>query len=145
MSRNYFHRCLITFIKGLKPTPITKETGIWIVPQKSDFSLFLHMGIRGSKTQDKKNLCSLWSASKKNRMDGRKTFLFILANYHEHGLRTPFFTQIPHFWLGQINFGVSGVVMANLWAPILVQRVPCPCFLLINHYFYKKISLYNGQ
>ena len=73
------------------------------------------MGIRGSKTQDKKKTYVAYDLpQKKNRMDGRKTFLFILANYHEHGLRTPFFTQIPKFWLGQINFGVSGVVMANL-------------------------------
>ena len=40
---------------------------------------------------------------------------------------------------GQINFGAFS---ANLSAPILVLWVPCPCFPLINHYFYKKLSLY---
>ena len=43
---------------------------------------------------------------------------------------------------GQKNFGTFGVFWANLSAPILVHWVPCPCFPLINHYFYKKISLY---
>ena len=49
-----------------------------------------------------------------------------------HGLRTPneaFFHRNPKF-------------LANLSAPILVLWVPCPCFPLIIHYFYKKLSLY---
>jgi hypothetical protein len=37
------------------------------------------------------------------------------------------------------TFGAFGVFSANLSAPILV---PSPCFPLINHYFYKKLSLY---
>ena len=43
---------------------------------------------------------------------------------------------------GQINFGAFGVFLANLSAPILVQRVPCPCFPVINYHFYKTIGLY---
>ena len=34
------------------------------------------------------------------------------------------------------------IFLAKLWAPILVQWVPSPCFPLFNHYFYKKLSLY---
>ena len=44
--------------------------------------------------------------------------------------------------IGQINFGAFGVFLAKLSASILVLWVPCLCFPLINHYFYKKISLY---
>ena len=40
------------------------------------------------------------------------------------------------------DFGAFGVFSANLSAPILVQWVPCPCFLLKKHYFNKKLSLY---
>ena len=43
---------------------------------------------------------------------------------------------------GQINFGAFGVFSVNLSVPILVLWVPCPCFPLINHYSYKKLSLY---
>ena len=71
-------------------------------------------------------------------------------NQMYHGLRTPneaFFHRNPKLLglgkqFGQINFGAFGVFSANLSAPILVQWVPCPCFPSINHYFYKKLSLY---
>ena len=44
---------------------------------------------------------------------------------------------------GQINFWAFGVFSADLSAPILVLWFPCPCFPLINQYFYKKTkSLY---
>ena len=43
---------------------------------------------------------------------------------------------------GQVYFGAFGVFWAELSASILVLRVPCPCFLLINHYFYLRLSLY---
>ena len=79
----------------------------------------------------------------------------IEPNQHElnrltHELRTPneaFFNWNPKLlglgWqFGQINFGAFGVFSADLSAPILVPWVPCPCFSLINHYFYKKLSLY---
>ena len=73
-----------------------------------------------------------------------------------HGLRTPneaFFHWNPKLLglgrqIGQINFGAFGVFSAELSVPILVQWVPCPqiipcpCFLLFSHYFYKKLSLY---
>ena len=53
-----------------------------------------------------------------------------------HWLRTPneafFFIEIPDKVWG------IGVFSGNLPAPILVLWVPCPCFPLINHYFYKK-------
>ena len=41
-----------------------------------------------------------------------------------------------------MNFRAFGVFLANLSAPILVQQVPCPCFPLFIHHFYKKLSLY---
>ena len=44
--------------------------------------------------------------------------------------------------IGLKMFGAFGVISADLSAPILVLWVPCPCFPLINHYFYKKLSLY---
>ena len=67
-----------------------------------------------------------------------------------HGLRTPneaFFHWNPELLglgrqIGQINSGAFGVFSAELSAPILVQWVPCPCFPLFNHYFYKKLILY---
>ena len=43
---------------------------------------------------------------------------------------------------GQVHFGAFGVFSADLSAPIFVLRVPCPCFPLINHYFYKKNKPY---
>ena len=68
-----------------------------------------------------------------------------------HGLRTP--NKAFFHWnlellglsrqIGQINSGAFGVFLAKLSALILVQWVPCPCFLLVfNQYFYKKLSLY---
>ena len=44
--------------------------------------------------------------------------------------------------IGQINIWAFGVFSAELSALILVQWVPCPCFPLLNHCFYKKLSLY---
>ena len=38
--------------------------------------------------------------------------------------------------IGQINSGAFGVFSAKISAPIFVQF--CPCFPLLNHYFYKK-------
>ena len=43
---------------------------------------------------------------------------------------------------GQINYWSLGVFSANLTASILALWVPCPCFSLINHNFYKTLSLY---
>ena len=45
--------------------------------------------------------------------------------------------------IGQINSGAFGVFSAELLSPILVQRVPCSCFPLSNHYFYKKLYTYS--
>ena len=67
-----------------------------------------------------------------------------------HGLRTPneaFFHRNPKNLglgrqFGQINLGAFGVFLADLSAPVLVLRVHCPCFPLINHHFYKIQSLY---
>ena len=66
-----------------------------------------------------------------------------------HGLGTPnesFYHQNSKLLgLGrqfeQMKFWAFGVFLANLSAPFLVLRVPCPCFPLINHYFYKKTRL----
>ena len=64
----------------------------------------------------------------------------------DHGLRTPresFFFENPKLLglgrqIGPKFFGAFGVFSADLSAPILVLWVPCPCFPLIKHYFYKK-------
>ena len=70
-------------------------------------------------------------------------------NGWHHGLRTPneaFFHWNPELLglgrqIGQINSGAFGVFFRpNYQHP--VQWVPCPCFPLFNHYFYKKLSLY---
>ena len=68
----------------------------------------------------------------------------------KHGLRMPneaFFHWNPELLglgrqIGQTNFGSFWVFSAKLSAPLLVQWVPCLCFSLLNHYFYKKLSLY---
>ena len=65
-----------------------------------------------------------------------------------HGLQTPneaFFYWNPELLslgkqIGQIKSGAFGVLSAKLSAPILVQWVPCPCFPLFNHDFYKKLT-----
>ena len=54
----------------------------------------------------------------------------------------PFFSKILTFWAWADNFGAFGVFSADLSAPILVLWVPCPCFPLINHFFYKNISFW---
>ena len=84
------------------------------------------------------------------RLDSMSTFDRgeIFRSYH--GLWTPngaFFHWNQELLglgrrIGQINSGAFGVFLAELSAPILVQWVPCPCFPLFHHYFYKKLSLY---
>jgi hypothetical protein len=54
----------------------------------------------------------------------------------------PFFIEIPDFWAWVDKFRGIWCIFARLWASILVLGVPCPCFPLFNHYFYKKLSLY---
>ena len=71
--------------------------------------------------------------------------------YWNHGLRMPneaFFHRNDKLLglgrqFGQINFGALGEFSYALSAPILILWVPCPCFPLINHYFYKKLSIYT--
>ena len=46
---------------------------------------------------------------------------------------------------GQINTGVFGVFLADLSAHILILWVHCPCFSLINHYFYKKNYAFTSK
>ena len=58
-----------------------------------------------------------------------------------------FSSKSQTFGLGQTIWadkfwGILVFLADYLSAPILVQRVPCPCFPFINHYFYKKLSLY---
>ena len=70
------------------------------------------------------------------------------CNCSDHGLRTPdegFFIKIPNIGLGQTNWADKFWSLGfsdNLSAPSLVLWVPCPFLLSINHYFYKKTSLY---
>ena len=69
-----------------------------------------------------------------------------------HGLRTPdaafFHRNLKILGLGrqigQICFGAFGVFLADLSAPILVLRVPCPCFPMfsINQPLFLQKSLY---
>ena len=75
--------------------------------------------------------------------------LWLVISCH-HGLRTPYeaffhwnqeLLDLPRKnWAGKI-WGF-GVFLAELSAPILVQWVPCPCFSLFNHYFYKKTKTF---
>ena len=58
------------------------------------------------------------------------------------GWESPKLLVLGRHVIGQISFKAFWVFSANLSAPILLLWVPCPCFLLINHYFYKKLSLY---
>ena len=77
-------------------------------------------------------------------------FIQFLRSCVHHGLRTP--NEAFFHWnselmglsrqIGEINSRAFGVFSAKLSLPILVQWVPCPCFPLFNHYFYKKLSLY---
>ena len=55
-----------------------------------------------------------------------------------------FSSKSENFGHGQTNFGVFS---ANSSAPISVLWVPCPCpcFPLINHYFYKKLKANVSQ
>jgi hypothetical protein len=59
-----------------------------------------------------------------------------------------FFQKSEICWLGQtfwaeIFWGIWGVLgqVISPRGPILVLWIPCPCFPLFNHYFYKKLSL----
>ena len=59
----------------------------------------------------------------------------------------PFFYRSPNLLsldsqFGQLDFGAFGVFLADLSETVLILWVPCPCFLSINHYFYKKLSFY---
>ena len=70
-------------------------------------------------------------------------WLLVLASFgYRSGLRTPneaFFHQnLKLLGLGRF-FGVFSVGLSE---PILVLWVLCPYFPLINHYSYKKLSLY---
>ena len=65
--------------------------------------------------------------------------------FHGPVLGRAFFKNIELLGLGR-HFGwklfeAFGVFSAGLWVPIWVLWVPCPCFPLFNHYFYK-ISFY---
>ena len=51
-----------------------------------------------------------------------------------------FFVKIPNFWASKF-WGIWGIFEQHpFW--FLVLWVSCPCFPLINHYFYKKLRLY---
>ena len=50
-----------------------------------------------------------------------------------------FSSKSQTFGLEQTNFGVFS---ADLSAPILVLWIPCPCFPLINHFFYKELQIF---
>ena len=73
------------------------------------------------------------------------TFLTHL-NVRLHVLRTAresFFWKFQTFWAWADKFGQKKLGhLGYLSAPMLVLWVTCPCFPLINHYFYKKVSLY---
>ena len=44
--------------------------------------------------------------------------------------------------IGQKNSGELGVFSTKLSVPILLQRVPCPCFSIVQPLFLQNLSLY---
>ena len=90
----------------------------------------------------------IWFLPKLNR-DEASEFLTGKGSGVRHSARTTdtqrelFSKNLKLLGLGR-DFGLKifeafGVFLAGLSAPILVLWVPCPCFPLFNHYFYKKI------
>ena len=71
--------------------------------------------------------------------DGRPMKLIFHRNPKLLGLGRQF-GQMHKFW------GIWGIfgrfIITHFQLPILVLRVPCPFFPLINHYFNKKLRLY---
>ena len=65
----------------------------------------------------------------------------VLISTTDYGRPRCFFLGLG-WQLEQINLGAFGVFSTYLSAPISVLWVPCPCFPLINHSFYKKLSLH---
>ena len=108
--------------------------------QKSDLSNFLAFWTRNQ----------FWMCMFVNH-EGRNMNVYVIGFKFDwiHGLRTPneaFFHWNPerlglHRQIGQINSGEFGIFSAKPSA-VLVQWVPCPCFTIFNHYFYKKLILY---
>jgi hypothetical protein len=77
------------------------------------------------------------------------TILYGIATlYNDHGLRKPFFIEIPHFWawadklvreiLGHLDYFRRDYQHPFWYSEFL----DCPYFPIFNHYFYKKLSLY---
>ena len=71
---------------------------------------------------------NMFSRKSKNTMNQVKS-KFFLRNIKLLGLNRQ---------IGQINVGAFGVFLVNLSAPILVLRVPCPCFPYNQPLFLRK-------
>ena len=67
----------------------------------------------------------------------RPVFLLHCVTDYGHPER-PFFKNPELLGLGRHCLRHLGVFSDGLSTPILVLWVPCPCFPLFNHYFYKK-------
>ena len=125
-SPKFFFFCLFSFYFG---TSLFTSNDALHVQTKKGYDYFPHFH-RCTTTRERTNE---W------------TFL-----RHAHGLRTPneaFFHRNPELLglcrqFGQLILWHFGVFSADLSAPILVLLVFCPCFPLINHCFYKKLSIY---
>ena len=70
----------------------------------------------------------------------RMVSTLLLGKDYERPMK-PFSLKSRIFGLGQTNWANRfwGIFGQTISIPILVQWVPCLCFSLFNHYFYKKI------
>ena len=88
------------------------------------------------------------------KLEARFFLFFSWSYFHKrHGLRTPneaFFHRSPkllgldrQFWADKFwdIWGIFGRFNSTHFGTVS-PSVPCPCFLLVNQYFYKKLSLY---
>ena len=109
---------------------------IYVVPVKYDMSCQSKVRWRFRKI--------LWPSQNIWTLFGLVYLIRIRAILLPTGYGRPImlFLKPQYFGLGQINLGALGVFWNNLLALILLLWVPCPCFLSINPYFYKNLSLY---
>ena len=76
----------------------------------------------------------------------RLTFNLVLIHMHMHTDHGRPMKPFQNFWAKADNWadkfwGIWGI-FGQVISTDLLQWVPCPYFLLFNHYFYKKLSLY---
>ena len=105
----------------------------WIFPP--DFYIFLRSCLKILGHGYKKILRSSYLIGK------GEGFIHIKLRTKEWPSESFFFlkSQTLDRQIGPKFFGAFGVFSADLSVPILVLWVPCPCFPLNNHYFYRKL------